>query len=99
MNDENEIVRGSDNVFADLKFADAEALHMKARIAAAIMKRQDELDMTVRAVAKLAGCDPADIQRIRNLDIARFTIDRLLKYATRIGCKVELKVTQPKKAA
>jgi predicted XRE-type DNA-binding protein len=98
MNDENEFVRGSDNVFADLKFADAEALHMKASIAAAIMKRQDELDMTVRAVAKLAGCDPADIQRIRNLDIARFTIDRLLKYATRMGCKVELKVTLPKAA-
>lgn len=98
MIDENEFVRGSDNVFADFHFVDAEALHLKARIAAAIMKRQDELGMTIRAVAKLAGCDPADIQRIRNLDIARFTIDRLLKYATRMGCKVELKVTLPKAA-
>jgi predicted XRE-type DNA-binding protein len=98
MNDENEFVRGSDNVFADFHFADAEALHMKARIAAAIMRRQDELGITVRAVAKLAGCDPADIQRIRNVDIARFTIDRLLKYATRMGCKVELKVSLPKAA-
>ncbi len=98
MSDETEFFRGSGNAFADLGFADAKNLQMKAHIAASIIKRQDELKITIRAAAKLADCDPADIQRIRNVDVAKFTIDRLLKYATNLGCNVDLKVTLPKAA-
>ena len=98
MNDETEFFRGSGNAFADLGFADAENLQIKAHLAASIIMRQDALKITVRAAAKLAECDPADIQRIRNVDVAKFTIDRLMKYATKMGCKVELTVTMPKAA-
>ena len=98
MNDETEFFRGSGNAFADLGFAEAENLKFKAHLAASIIMRQDALKITVRAAAKLAECDPADIQRIRNVDVAKFTIDRLMKYATKMGCKVELKVTMPKAA-
>ena len=36
-----------------------------------------------------AQVDPADIQRIRNADLARFTLDRLVRIAYRLGRKVE----------
>ncbi len=98
MNEETEFFRGSGNVFADVGLPNPEALKMKAQIAIGIMKRQDDLKLTARAAAKLAGCDAADIQRIRNADWSRFSIDRLLKYATNMGCVVELKFTLPKAA-
>ena len=90
--DEIEVIRGSGNVFADVGLSDPEYRHMKVMVAAAILKQQELLKYTVRKTAKLAKCDPADIQRIRNADIKRFTIDRLLKYAFRIGCKIEFKI-------
>ena len=98
LEDEIEVVRGSGNIYADVGFPDAEARLMKGKIAIAIIKQQDALKLTARAAAKLAGCDPADIQRIRNADWSKFTIDRLLKYATRMGCKIELNITIPKAA-
>jgi predicted XRE-type DNA-binding protein len=99
MDEELEVVRGSGNIFADVGLPNAEERHMKSRLAVIVLKRQEELKLTVRAAAKLAKCDAADIQRIRNADLKKFTIDRLIRYAINMGCKVELKVTQPKKAA
>lgn len=34
----------------------------------------------------------ADIQRIRNADLSRFTIDRLVRITYRLGRSVEMKV-------
>lgn len=96
--DRIEVVHGSGNIYADVGLPDADIKQVKSRIAIAILKQQDALKLTARAAAKLAGCDAADIQRIRNADWSKFTIDRLLKYATRMGCKVELKITLPKAA-
>ena len=96
--EEIEVVRGSGNIYADVGLPDADALKMKSQIAIMIIKRQNDLKLTARAAAKMVGCDAADIQRIRNADWSKFTIDRLLKYAIRMGCKVELKVTLPKAA-
>jgi hypothetical protein len=41
----------------------------------------------------VAHVDPADIQRIRNADLSRFTIDRLARIAYRLGRKPEMKMT------
>jgi predicted XRE-type DNA-binding protein len=98
MADAIEVVQGSGNAFADVGLADSETLKFKAQITGKIIKRLDALGITMRAAAKIADCDASDIQRIRNADVARFTIDRLLKYAIRLGCRVELKVSLPKAA-
>lgn len=92
MNDDLELMRGTGNVFADLDDADAEAKKLKAIIAAEIITTLNTRKLTVRAAAELAKIDPADIQRIRNADLSRFTIDRLVRVAYRLGRKVELKV-------
>ena len=92
MSEEMELIRGSGNVFADLGDPDAEARQLKAQLAAEIIATLDRLGLTVRAAATLAKVDPADIQRIRNADLSRFTLDRLIRIAYRLGRKVELKV-------
>jgi predicted XRE-type DNA-binding protein len=98
MTDSLEVIRGSGNVFADCDDADAEAKKMKAIIAAEIIATLDKRNLSVRAGAKLAQVDASDIQRIRNADLSRFTIDRLVKIAYRLGCSVEMRVL-PDRAA
>jgi predicted XRE-type DNA-binding protein len=93
MNEDMELVRGSGNVFADLGDPDAETRQLKAQLAAEIITTLDRLGLTVRGAAVLAKVDPADIQRIRNADLSRFTLDRLIRVAYRLGRKVELKVS------
>jgi predicted XRE-type DNA-binding protein len=92
MTDDLEVMRGSGNVFADFGDGDAEAKKMKADIAAEIIATLNKRGLTARAGAKLAKVDAADIQRIRNADLSRFTIDRLVRIAYRLGRSVEMKV-------
>jgi predicted XRE-type DNA-binding protein len=92
MNDDMELMRGTGNVFADFGDADAEAKQLKAKIAAEIIATLNTRKLTAREGGKLAGLDGADIQRIRNADLSRFTIDRLVRVAYRLGRKVEMKV-------
>ena len=98
MADELDLVRGSGNVFADFRDADAEAKKFKAFIGSEIIATLDMRGLSVRAGAELAKVDPRDIQRIRNADLSRFTIDRLIRIAHRLGRTVELRVV-PAKAA
>lgn len=93
MNEDFDVVKGSGNVFADFGDEDAQARRMKAVIAAEIIRVMDERKLTVRAAAKAARIDPSDAQRIRNADLSRFTIDRLVRIAWRLGRSVEMKVT------
>ena len=65
---------------------------MKARLSGAIIAALDDQTMTVRQGAKIAKVDPADIQRIRQADVSRFSIDRLLLIAIRLGVRAELKL-------
>ena len=65
---------------------------MKARLSGAIIAALDDQKMTVRQGAKIAKVDPADLQRIRQADVTRFSIDRLLLIAIRLGIRAELKL-------
>jgi hypothetical protein len=46
----------------------------------------------VRAAAKEVGAAAADLSRIRNADLDRFTLDRLVRIAERLGCRVEIRI-------
>lgn len=92
MTDDLEVMHGSGNVFADFGDADAGPKKMKALIAAEIIATLNARGLSARAGAKVAHVDAADIQRIRNADLSRFTIDRLVRIASRLGRTVELTV-------
>ena len=99
MADEFEVVKGSGNLFADLGDTDADSKKLKAQLAAEIIGVLNAEGMTVRAAAKLALADPSDIQRIRNADLSRFTLDRLVRIANRLGRKVALTITSARSEA
>ena len=87
-----EVVRGSGNVFRDLKHEHADAEQFKAILAAEIIKALDRERLTVRAAHGRTGIAAADFSRIRNADLGRFTVDRLMTIINRLGSRVELKV-------
>jgi predicted XRE-type DNA-binding protein len=87
-----ELVRGSGNVFRDLGHANADAEQFKAILAAEIVKTLDREHLTVRAAHARTGIAAADFSRIRNAELARFSIDRLMSIINRLGSRVEVKV-------
>jgi predicted XRE-type DNA-binding protein len=87
-----EIVRGSGNAFRDLGRENADAEQFKAILAAEIIKALDRDRMTVRAAHDRTGIAAADFSRIRNADLGRFTVDRLMSVLNRLGARIEIKV-------
>lgn len=91
---DDDLVRGSGDVFAELGFADAPVMRMKSRVATEIARALDRQKLPVRVAAKGAGATAADLSRIRNADLDRFTLDRLIRIADRLGSRVEIKISK-----
>src|SRR2546427_11315226 len=87
-----EVVRGSGNVFRDLGRKNADVEQFKAILAAEIIKVLDRDGLSVRAAHDRTGIAAADFSRIRNADLGRFTLDRLMSIINRLGSRVEVNV-------
>ena len=88
-----ELVRGSGNVFADLNVKNAHVHQAKAVLAAEIIKSLDETGLTVRKAEVRTGVAAADFSRIRNADLGRFTIDRLIRILEGLDANIDVQVT------
>ena len=74
-----ELVEGSGNVFRDFDDPEADLKQAKAILAARIVATLNELGLSVRKAAALTRFAAADFSRVRNADLGRFTLDRLMK--------------------
>lgn len=90
--DDNDIIRGSGNIFRDLGHADADREQLRALLAARIIGVLDDRKLTVRAAHELTGIAAADFSRIRQAKLDRFTIDRLMAVLAGLGQEVEVTV-------
>jgi predicted XRE-type DNA-binding protein len=79
-------------VFRDLGHKNADAEQFKAILAAEIIKALDREHLTVRGAHARTGIAAADFSRIRNADLGRFTVDRLMSIINRLGSRVDVKV-------
>lgn len=87
-----DVVRGTGNVFRDLGSENADLEQFKAILAAEIIKALDREHLTVRQAQARTGIAAADFSRIRNADLGRFTVDRLMAILNRLGSRIEVKV-------
>src|SRR5438128_7480641 len=87
-----EVVTGSRNVFRDLGHKNADADQFKSILAAEIIKALDREGLSVRSAQGRTGIAAADFSRIRNADLGRFTVDRLMSIINRLGSRVEVKI-------
>jgi predicted XRE-type DNA-binding protein len=90
--DRANVVRGSGNVFRDLGRGNADTEQFKAILAAQVIKALDREGLSVRAAHARTGIAAADFSRIRNADLDRFTVDRLISVINRLGSRVEVKI-------
>ncbi len=90
--EEIELVRGSGNVFRDLGHASPDVEQLKAILAAEIIKMLDRQGLSVRGAQARTGMAAADFSRIRNADLGRFTVDRLVTAINRLGARVDVRV-------
>ncbi len=50
--------------------------------------------LTVRAAGNLVGEDYSYISKIRNAQLSKFTLDRLVRISNKLGCHVKMTVTK-----
>jgi len=96
MSEKIEIVKGSGNVFDDLGEKNADVKQTKALLAAAIIRILDQEKLTVRAAGKATGYNYADFSRIRNAELSRFTIDKLMMITNALNRRVKIKISVAK---
>ena len=88
-----EIVKGSGNIFRDLGHASPDIELMKASLASEIIRVLNARKLSVRKAGKLAEVQYADISRVRNADLDKFTVDWLAKVFSRLEPHVEISMT------
>ncbi|MBN8476381.1 helix-turn-helix transcriptional regulator [Sulfuritalea sp.] len=93
-----EVVRGSDNVFADLGLADAEKLKIKSGLVIEIRKAMRRLDLTQQEAAKRMGLTQPKVSDMMRGDFTNLSERKLMDCLTRLGYDIEIKVKPAKKS-
>jgi len=91
--DRIEIVKGSGNVFRDFGHPNADLEQLKAILAAKIIGVLDDQEISVRRAQAATGIAAADFSRIRNAQLDRFTVDRLMTILNRLDQRVKVRVS------
>ena len=87
------IRRGSDNIFADLGFADADTHLLKAQLVSRVYDIVHERKLTQTQAAQLMGITQPDVSRLLKGQFRDVSVERILKMLTRLGCEVDIIVT------
>ena len=85
-----EVVRGSGNVFRDVGFPNPDVEQAKAILSAEIIKALDSRKLSVRKAQASTKVQAADFSRIRNADLNRFTIDRLMTILNKLEPEADI---------
>ena len=93
MTEEVELVRGSGNVFRDFGFIEAEALQLKAKMAAKIIGILEDEHLTARTASEKTGIPAAEFTRILNVRLDALSIERLLNILATLGQDVDVSLT------
>ncbi len=92
-NDDMELVRGSGNVYRDFGRANAGLEQARAIVAAKIISILDERKLSTRDAGKLTSVSHSEFSRIRNAQLRRYTLDRMIVILGKLDEDVEVKVT------
>lgn len=85
-----DLVRGSDNVFADLGFPDAEERQTKLRLAHALNAVIDERRLTQAAAATRLSLNQPKVSALRNYKLEGFSVERLMTLLNALDRDIEI---------
>jgi predicted XRE-type DNA-binding protein len=86
------IERGCGNVFADLGFSNPDLALAKAELVQRIRELIEERKLTQVKAAKLLGLDQPKVSALVRGRVEGFSIDRLFRFLTTLGQRVEISV-------
>jgi predicted XRE-type DNA-binding protein len=89
------VSKGSENIFADLGFADASERLVKAQLMVQLNRICDDLLLTQKGLTHLLKIPQSKVSALRNFKSANFSAERIVDFLTRLGCNVEITVSQP----
>lgn len=92
MSDDTSIKRGSQNLFADLGYADPETHLLKAGLVTRIREIISESKLTQTDAAKRIGLSQPDVSRLLRGQFRDVSVERLMRMLTRLGCDVDIVV-------
>jgi predicted XRE-type DNA-binding protein len=97
---DDSITIGSDNVFADLGFANPEEELLKAKLVRKIRDILKRRKLTQAKAATLLGLKQPDVSSLVTGRVGKFSMERLVRCLDRLDYKVDLVVRQkPRRAS
>ncbi|MET7244211.1 helix-turn-helix transcriptional regulator [Methylobacterium sp. EM32] len=98
-NDDLDLVHGSGNVYRDLKRPHPDLEQARTLIAAQIIRTLDGRGLTIRDAEAATGVAHSDFSCIRNGQLRRFTLDRLMTILEKLDGDLEVRlVMQPRRS-
>jgi predicted XRE-type DNA-binding protein len=94
---EDAVIRGSGNVFADLKFPDAAERQAKTRLALELNKILEARKLRQVDAAKLLGVPQPKISALTNYRLDGFSVEKLMEFLTSLDRDVQI-VIRPRAA-
>ncbi len=92
-NDDSELMRGSGNAYRDFGRPDAGLEQARALVAAKIIGILDNRKLTMRDAEKITGVSHSEFSRIRNTQLRRFTLDRMIAILGKLDEDIEVNVS------
>jgi predicted XRE-type DNA-binding protein len=93
MNDDFELVHGSGNIYRDFGHANAGLEQARALVAAEIIRHLDARNLSTREAEKQTGVAHSEFSRIRNGQLRRFTLDRMIAILGKLDGDIEVEVS------
>jgi predicted XRE-type DNA-binding protein len=87
---EKDYTISSDNIFADLGFPDAEELLMQADLSCSIVKEISRRGLTRRQAASLLGISQADVTKLLEARLSRFSLESLQQMRAKLGMDITI---------
>ena len=87
---DDEVVRGTGNVFADLGYPDAAERQAKLRLAYALNQVLDQHKLTQAEAARMLGVRQPKVSALRHYKLAGFSVERLMTLLTALDQDVEI---------
>lgn len=94
MSRNDKITRGSGNVFADLRLANAEERLLKAQLAVQIQQLIKRRGLTQARVAPLLGLDQPKVSQLMRGLLSGFSVERLFDIVNRLGHNIEVRISE-----
>ena len=87
---EDQVIRGTGNVFADLGYSDAAERQAKLRLAYALNQILEERKLSQADAANLLGVTQPKVSALRHYKLAGFSVERLMNLLTALDQDIDI---------